>query len=245
MKRLLRYIPLLLFAVVMMTGCHSSSKVTKDKKKKKEQEKIERREEEAHRDSKWDREGKTFWDNNAVVQARYFFKDTNITTNEMAKKMGTEPLENREEAAKKVGKLNCIESTRHYKVDPLTHSIPYLGDGAKDLLDDIGKNFQKALRKRGFREHRIIVTSILRTREDIAYLQKVNANAVKNSAHMYGTTFDLTYARFNRINMEGNPVDNTTMANILGEVLYQLRNEVRCRVIFERRQRCFHVMSTK
>lgn len=194
---------------------------------------------------RFDMEGRTFTDNKAAVRSRFHFKDHNTTSVEMAKKIGIEPCETREEAERKVKKLNYIESNRYYLVDNLTHSVPYLGDGARDLLYDIGKRFQKRLKKLGYREHRIIVTSILRTREDIARLRKVNGNAVRNSAHLYGTTFDLSYSRFNRIDMEGNMVDNTTMANILGEVLSELRDEGRCRIIFERNQHCFHVMSTE
>ena len=216
------------------------------KRKKRQEPKEEKKDfEERHTAEFFDMEGTTFMDRNVTVRSTYFFKDHNITTVEMARKMGIEPCDTREEAARKVGKLNYIASTRYYKVDNLTHSIPYLGDGAKELLDDIGRKFHKKLKKKGYREHRIIVTSILRTREDIARLQKVNGNAVKNSAHMYGTTFDLSYSRFNRIDTEGLMVDNTTMANILGEVLQELRAEGRCRVIFERNQHCFHVMSTR
>lgn len=192
-----------------------------------------------------DIEGTTFMERNVAVRSPFHFKDYNTTTVEMARKMGIEPCDTREEAAQKVKKLNYIESTRYYMVDNLTHSIPYLGDGAKELLEDIGRMFHKKMKKQGYREHRIIVTSILRTREDIARLQKVNANSVKNSAHLFGTTFDLSYSRFNRIGMEGNAVDNTTMANILGEVLQELRADERCRVIYERNQHCFHVMSTR
>lgn len=218
-------------------------KAAKKKKKGKGIEKEYR--EETRVIERFDMEGRTFTDNKAAVRSRFHFKDHNTTSVEMAKKIGIEPCETREEAEWKVKKLNYIESNRYYLVDNLTHSVPYLGDGARDLLYDIGKRFQKRLKKLGYREHRIIVTSILRTREDIARLRKVNGNAVRNSAHLYGTTFDLSYSRFNRIDMEGNMVDNTTMANILGEVLSELRDEGRCRIIFERNQHCFHVMSTE
>lgn len=219
-------------------------KAAKKRKKKGKETETEYREE-TRIIERYEMEGTTFMDRKAAVRSQFHFKDHNTTSVEMAKKIGIEPCDTREEAERKVKKLNYIESNRYYLVDNLTHSIPYLGDGASDLLYDIGKRFQKKLKKLGYREHRIIVTSILRTREDIARLQKVNGNSVKNSAHLYGTTFDLSYSRFNRIDMEGNMVDNTTMANILGEVLSELRDEGRCRVIFERNQHCFHIMSTR
>jgi hypothetical protein len=123
--------------------------------------------------------------------------------------------------------------------------MPYLADGATKLLKTIGKKFQKKLKKNGYRAHRVIATSMLRTRADVASLRKVNGNAAKNSAHMYATTFDLSYTRFNRISTNGNPVNNDQMANFLGEVLLGLRKDGRCGVIFERNQHCFHIMSNE
>lgn len=193
----------------------------------------------------FDGEHQTFGPSAVSVDALWQFHDRNIMTLELARQIGVEPIANREEAQLKTKKLNHIASSRYYLLDPMGYSIPYLADGAERLLRDIGKSFQKRLRKQGYREHRIIVTSILRTRDDVQRLVKVNGNASKNSAHMYATTFDLAYTRFDRISMKGNAVNNETMANILGEVLAELRKKQRCRVIFERQQRCFHVMSNK
>ena len=195
--------------------------------------------------SKFVGEGDTFRQDNVNVRSDFFFKDHNTMTLEKAEKIGILPIENRDEAEHKLRHLNHIEDTRYYKLDPMTHSMPYLADGAKKLLTTIGKNFQKILKKRGYRCHRIIATSMLRTRADVGRLMKVNGNAAKNSAHLYGTTFDLSYTRFNRIDMDGKSVNNTEMANILGEVLYDLRDDGKCRVIFERNQHCFHIMSEK
>lgn len=211
-----RYIYII--GVVLLTGCRSSQFVG---------------------------EGQTFGSSNVGVRSEFWFKDYNTMTLDDARRIGILPIENRQEARRKVRRLNHIGDTRYYKLDPMTHSMPYLADGAKKLLKTIGKRFQKRLRKEGYREHRVIATSMLRTREDVEQLRKVNGNASKNSAHMYATTFDLSYTRFNRIDVKGNAVNNDKMANLLGEVLYDLRAEGRCRVIFERNQHCFHIMSSK
>lgn len=209
---------LCLFLGTAITGCHSSKFVG---------------------------EGQTFGVSQANVSSMYAFKDPNITTLKIAERIGILPIENREEARKKVRCLNHIKDTKYYKLDPMTHSMPYLADGATKLLKTIGKKFQKKLKKNGYRAHRVIATSMLRTRADVASLRKVNGNAAKNSAHMYATTFDLSYTRFNRISTNGNPVNNDQMANFLGEVLLGLRKDGRCGVIFERNQHCFHIMSNK
>lgn len=191
------------------------------------------------------REGQTFGVSQVNVQRDFWFKDYNTMTLKKARAIGIEPLENRDEARHKMRRLKRIEDSPYYKLDPMPHSMPYLAKGATKLLTTIGKRFQKELKKEGYRKHRIIVTSMLRTREDVARLQRVNGNAVKNSAHMYATTFDITYTRFNRIDTDGRPVSNELMANILGYVLGELRDEGKCRVIFERNQHCFHIMSNK
>lgn len=197
------------------------------------------------RSSKFVGEGQTFGVSQVSVSSQYAFKDPNITTLKIAERIGILPIENREEAKKKLRRLNHIEDTKYYKLDPMPHSMPYLADGATKLLKTIGKKFQKKLRKNGYRCHRVIATSMLRTRADVASLRKVNGNAAKNSAHMYATTFDLSYTRFNRISMDGKPVNNEQMANYLGEVLLGLREDGKCGVIFERNQHCFHIMSNE
>ncbi len=197
------------------------------------------------RSTKFVGEGQTFGANQVKIDSRYYFRDLGDKQISAAKANGIDPIDNRDEAKRKVRQLRHVEETEYYKLDPMPHSIPYLTKEAHKLLKTIGKRFQKQLKRQGCRQHRIIATSMLRTRDDVTRLRKVNGNAAKNSAHMYGTTFDLSYTRFNRIDTEGEPVGNTVMANLLGEVIYQLRDEGRCWVIFERNQHCFHITSRR
>ena len=74
-------------------------------------------------------------------------------------------------------------------------------------------------------KHRIIVTSLLRTDDDVKRLRKVNGNAAANSAHQYATTFDITYVRYDRLSLFGKSATNKQLANILGKVLQQLRDD--------------------
>ena len=69
-------------------------------------------------------------------------------------------------------RLKLVESNGYYLVDRLKDSAPYLTKGAKNLLKEIGKRFQEELDKEGYREHRIIVTAMFRTRRDIAIAQQ-------------------------------------------------------------------------
>lgn len=188
--------------------------------------------------------GVTFRDDAVAMPREFRFADLNGEQLSCAKRMGiSEPFATRK-AIRRRG-LKEISTCNDYLVDPLTHSTALLTPKAQRLLRDIGRTFRKELKKAGCRDHRIIVTSLLRTREDVDRLRKVNGNAARNSSHMYGTTFDLSYTRYNRISTKGDSVDNATMAVLLGEIIGELRSQGRCVVIFERNQHCFHITVAK
>ena len=157
-----------------------------------------------------------------------------------------QPLKNRDAADDVKDGLVRIRSNSHYSIAKLTHSIPYLTDGAAELLDMIGKNFLDSLESKGLNPNKIIVTSVLRTLEDIKKLQKSgNPNAVKNSAHCYATTFDIAYAYYDKTWFKNfrfcESVEPETLKKVLGEVLRDLRRQKKCYVKYEVKQRCFHI----
>ena len=175
------------------------------------------------------------------------FNDQNGVQLKSAKKFGVkQTLKNRDAADDVKDSLVHIKDNSHYSIAKLTHSIPYLTNGAAGLLDMIGKNFLDSLESKGLNPNKIIVTSVLRTQEDIKKLQKSgNPNAVNNSAHCYATTFDITYARYDKIKFKKfrrcESVKKETLQKVLGEVLRDLRKEKKCYVKYEVRQRCFHI----
>lgn len=152
-----------------------------------------------------------------------------------------EPLPDRERDFDTIPGLTRIATCNDFRVDSLTHSVPYLTADAANLLHDIGTRFQQKLADEELRKHRIIVTSVLRTTQDVARLQKSNRNAVKTSAHCYATTFDITYARYERLSTQGEKTPTAELTRVLGEVLLQLRREKRCYVMMEQHQTCFHI----
>ena len=170
------------------------------------------------------------------------FNDRNDTQLTAARKNGIPEILSREDADAHKEKLVKIQTCQWYKVDSLTHSIPYLVPKAAELLETIGKSFQDSLKAQGVDSYRIIVTSVLRSRADVKKLRRTNANASENSAHRHGTTFDITYIRFNRFN-DDYPYDipKEQLKHILAEVLRDLRNEKKCYIKYEVRQGCFHI----
>lgn len=171
---------------------------------------------------------------------RKVFRDSNYLHVEAAKVIGTGVIDDINDAWYLPHPLVEIKSCPEYYVDRLTHSYPYLVPQAADLLKEIGQRFNDTLQARGGGDYRIKVTSVMRTPATVKRLRRINVNATNESAHQYGTTFDISYSRFicDSINVNRSFED---LKNLLGEILYDLREEGRCYVVFERKQGCFHV----
>ena len=161
-----------------------------------------------------------------------------------ANKHGVNPVQIREEAEHSKGKLVYVGSNPFFYVDKLNNSIPYLVPRASVLLQDIGRAYFDSLQIKGIPLHKIIVTSILRTKDDVAKLRTRNGNATENSCHLYGTTFDVCYNRYKQIQTRQQPrrqVQNDTLKWVLSEVLRDMRDRNRCLVKYEVKQGCFHI----
>lgn len=174
---------------------------------------------------------------------RYFrnyqrtFNDLNDRHLKAARQWGIRPVASDAMLKEQMGKLDKISSCRYYQVDELTHSIPYLVPRASALLKTIGRNFQDSLSSKGFSSRKIIVTSVLRTAGSVKQLRKKNVNASANSAHVYGTTFDVAYARYKG----ADKAETDKLKSVLAEVLQDLRKQKKCYVRYEFKQGCFHI----
>ena len=149
---------------------------------------------------------------------------------------------NREEAEKVKKEMEEIETNEYYEVEKLTHSIPYLIPSAAQLLEDIGHNFQDSLRNLNASIYKVKVTSVTRTVDDVKNLKKRNTNSSQNSAHRYGTTFDVSWVRYTKVDESDTlNIDKDRLKMVLAMVLRDLKREERCYVKHERKQGCFHI----
>ena len=184
-----------------------------------------------------------------VVSYKRTFGDLNDVQLHSAKAIGVKPIENRSEASRLKGKLVEITPCDKYDVDSLTHSIPYLVPRADELLSTIGENFLDSLENKGLNPNKIIVTSVTRTKEDVKRLRRTNVNASMNSCHFYGTTFDVSWKRFRKVeDPDGRPMQDVrsdTLKLVLAEVLRDLKKADKCYVKYELRQGCFHITATR
>lgn len=173
------------------------------------------------------------------------FPDANDIQLLSAKQYGVTPVKNRNEAEKRKSELVYVGANPYFQVDRLKSSIPYLVPRAATLLQDIGRIYYDSLDAKGVPLHKIIATSILRSKEDIEKLRRHNPNATENSCHLYGTTFDIAQNRFRTVEDPDGPhrrqVTNDTLKWVLAEVLRDMREQGRCYVKYEKKQGCFHI----
>lgn len=172
------------------------------------------------------------------------FPDMQDVQHVAAKQWGVKPVLNRDDAERRKSELVYVGSNPYFHIDKLNNSIPYLVPRASNLLHDIGRNFYDSLQMKGVPLHQVIVTSALRTKDDVAKLRNRNFNATENSCHLYGTTFDVCYNRYKTVEAPGEnrwKVRNDTLKYILAEVLRDMRESGRCYIKYEVKQGCFHI----
>lgn len=173
------------------------------------------------------------------------FPDQNDVQLIAANKHGVQPVIDRQEAERRKSELVYVGSNPFFSVDRLHSSIPYLVPRAAVLLQDIGRNFFDSLQLKGVPLHKIIVTSVMRSKADVTKLRGHNGNATQNSCHLYGTTFDVCYNRYKTVEAPNGPhrrsVRNDTLKWILSEVLNDIRKSGRCYIKYEVHQGCFHI----
>lgn len=171
------------------------------------------------------------------------FNDLNNIHVISAIKNGITPLETRADTVHQMDKLVRLpDELPLYRQYNVTHSIPYLVPSAAKLFIDIAQNFRDSLYSKQMPLHKLYLTSTTRTDDDIMSLTKRNINASDNSAHRYGTTFDISWKRFDKVDLHNaEDISPDRLKLVLAQVLFDLRNEERCYIKHERRQACFHI----
>lgn len=171
------------------------------------------------------------------------FNDLNNIHIVSAIKNGITPLATRADTVHQMDKLVRLpDELPLYRQYNVTHSIPYLVPSAAKLFIDIAQNFRDSLYSKKMPLHKLYLTSITRTDDDIMSLTKRNINASDNSAHRYGTTFDISWKRFDKVDLhKPEDISADRLKLVLAQVLFDLRNEERCYIKHERKQACFHI----
>lgn len=126
-------------------------------------------------------------------------RDKNAEQIAMAQRLGRR-VSGQEEIGRLVreGGLVALEdSTPYWVLRKMTHSVPYTTPDTRAMLNRLGRRFHERLDSLGVPRYRMKITSVLRTDETQAELRRINSNASQTvSAHEFGTTVDISYARF-------------------------------------------------
>ena len=174
------------------------------------------------------------------------FNIPNATHLEAAQAVGIRPCANEEELRKQKARMRKIRTCHNYMVDELEHSLPYLTTNAAEELNRIGEGFADILERNSCPHYRFIVTSVTRTDASVRNLQRSgNINATSNSAHRYGTTFDITYRRFDKNDRSADYMTEDNLKLALGQVLLNEQRAGRIYVKYEYKQACFHITSRR
>lgn len=175
------------------------------------------------------------------------FNDMNELHIVSAIKNGINPLETRDDTIHQIDDLVRLpDELELYRSYNITHSIPYLVPSATELFIDITQIFRDSLVSKELPLYKLYLTSITRTDDDTRRLTRRNINATSNSAHRYGTTFDISWKRFDKIDEHiSDELTPDRLKLVLAEVLFDLKNNNRCYIKHERNQACFHITVRK
>ena len=168
------------------------------------------------------------------------FNDSNHLQLVAAEENGFNPVSTLHDAYLIDKPLIRIYSCDAYMLDDLSASVPYLVPKAAQLLKEIGYAFQDTIKKRGGKSYRIKVTSVTRTNFSVSKLMRHNRAATENSCHRYGTTFDISWVKFDCLD-PSMIISLEDLKNILAEVVLDFRRQGRCYAIFERKSGCLHI----
>lgn len=192
-----------------------------------------------------DAEGKPIRNKVRQIDSSERFNDLNDVQLATASLIGASERENRKDVRAHSKEYVYIGSSPYFDIQELTYSVPYLVPRAAILLDEIGHAFIDSLTAKGLPFHKLQVTSVLRTNEDVAKLTQSNSNATEQSCHRFGTTFDIAYTVYERVNdPDGEQLPAWSARDlkaILAEVLDDQRRMGTCYVKHENRKRCFHI----
>ncbi len=104
----------------------------------------------------------------SVSSYRRTFPDLQDVQIVAARRWGVRPVKNRAEAQLRKEDLVFVGSSPYYEMDKkMNRSIPFLVPRAAHLLNTIGRSFLDSLTVKGLPLHTVIVTSVLRTEEDV------------------------------------------------------------------------------
>ena len=127
--------------------------------------------------------------------------------------------------------LKKIESNDLYLVRRLSYSDPYLLPKANEFILNICRKYNDSCLRNNLDYIPLTITSLTRTKESVNRLTKNNQNAIEESAHLKGKTFDISYKAFG---------SNKKQFGLFAGILNEERKKELCFVKYESNG-CLHI----
>ncbi|MBC5772764.1 hypothetical protein H8S95_01705 [Pontibacter sp. KCTC 32443] len=118
-----------------------------------------------------------------------------------------------------------LRSSQYYIVRNFKYSKPYLLPTAQAFIDTLANTYTFECKARKLTYLPFTISSGTRSVASVEKLMKSNSNSIKNSSHLKGKTFDVSYTAFG---------DNKQQLKAFISALDQLRREEKCYVKYER-----------
>ena len=135
-----------------------------------------------------------------------------------------------------------LQPNKYFTVDTLFHSFAVVRPQVKTFLNQLGANLQHKLKNTPYDKVQFTVTSAFRTESTVRRLMRKNKNAIKNSAHLHGTTVDISYKTFFLNNKQLSDSEAKYIKETLSQILFKMREKKKCWVKFEYFQTCYHTV---
>lgn len=138
--------------------------------------------------------------------------------------------------------LVLLQPNNYFTIDTLFHSFAVVRPQVKVFLNQLGANLQYKLKNTPYEKVQFTVTSAFRTESTVRRLMRKNKNAIKNSAHLHGTTVDISYKTFFLNNKQLSDSEAKYIKETLSQILFKMREKKKCWVKFEYFQTCYHTV---
>ena len=129
------------------------------------------------------------------------------------------------------GKLVKLKTNESYIVRNAKFSRPYILPKGRDSISKLSKKYAEQCQAEKIKYVPFTISSVIRSIESVEDLEDSNGNAIKNSAHLKGKIFDISYRAFHR---------NKTQTKAFIKVLKKLRKDNTGFVKFEWNG-CLHI----
>jgi hypothetical protein len=132
----------------------------------------------------------------------------------------------------KKGVLVKIKKSEALNIEYMPYSKPYVLPKCRDFVQKLSQEYAESCTKQNLKIIPIQFSSGTRTIESVSELTKENANAIDESPHLKGKTFDINYKKFG--------IKNKRQVEVFVQILHKYNKADLCYVKFERNG-CLHI----